>query len=111
MIPDKSTSTIRTLLKNGATESINFKNIEGNTALHETINKYFYNIIKLLVDYKANLTIQNNTGQTPLDFVIIKLESLKSFNIFIVTFLIESIYIITNNNTVIPSYAYPIKPI
>lgn len=56
--------TAEDMIKNGA--DLNSQDKDGNTALILAVQKYYPEMIKLLIDSGANLNIQNNEGQTAL---------------------------------------------
>ena len=47
-------------------ESLEAKNIDGNTPLIIAAEYGHANIVKILIDKKANIEATNNNGQTPL---------------------------------------------
>src|SRR5581483_11709325 len=58
---------IELFLKNGSCVDSQEK-VYGNTALHLACLYNFSSIVKLLLEYKADYTIRNSRGYTPLDF-------------------------------------------
>lgn len=62
----KKVEVIRALLKRGAT--VELADFEGNTALHMTAGQYHtpVELIKVLLDAKADPNALNNSGETPL---------------------------------------------
>lgn len=56
---------VNKLLQNGAAVR---QNVSGHTLLHEAARLGFSNIVKRLIDDKADVNAKDNTGQTPLHF-------------------------------------------
>lgn len=59
---------IEYLLKFGA--DINFKDKEGQTALHQVVFAESYSAVRFLVKNKADLNAQDNEGNTPLHYAV-----------------------------------------
>jgi len=60
-------STIKFLIDHEP-NAINSKNDEGKTALHYAIERNKPEVVKLLLEYGADLNIEDPKGSTPLDY-------------------------------------------
>lgn len=70
-------AVMRVLLSGGA--DINAQNAAGRTALHEAIANDFPQMVKFLIDKKANLALRDAKGYAPLEFAVLneRLEIIK----------------------------------
>ena len=55
---------------------LNIQDNRGMTALHKAAYSYNLNCLQTLLDLKANLTILDNYGRTPLDCLIVSALSM-----------------------------------
>ena len=56
----------RAVLRSDRCDVINGRNNEGNTPLHAAINALRYDVVRELLAFDADASIQNNAGNTPL---------------------------------------------
>jgi uncharacterized protein len=63
-------NVVAALLSKGA--NLNLTNVNGFSALHLAVDKGFLTIVKMLVEAGADLSIQDDADETPLDWAVRK---------------------------------------
>ena len=64
-----------------ASSLINSQNFQGNSPLHWAVINKKYELMNVLIDNGANLTIENGFNETPVD-VALKLDDTKALSLF-----------------------------
>ena len=57
----------RYLLDTCGAQSVNAQDINGDTALHRAAEAGHLEVVRVLLEFGADLSIKNNKGETPLD--------------------------------------------